>query len=108
MSDREVDNPDGFWTRNGRNGWSRNNILERASNLQTVRQSLESGLTLDQLSQNIELDNTIRSYYNNPIRVVSAGDFYVFQSDGRHRTLAAQAIDAYIPVLITGRYTQTV
>lgn len=106
LSDREVENPDGFWTRNGRNGWSRSNILERASNLQTVRESLESGLTLDELAQNPDLGNTIRSYYNDPIRVASAGDFYVFQSDGRHRTLAGQAIDAYIPVLVTGRYVR--
>ena len=106
LSDCEVENPDGFWTRNGTNGWSRSNILERASNLQTVRESLESGLTLDELAQNPDLGNTIRSYYNDPIRVASVGDLYVFQSDGRHRTLAGQAIDAYIPVLVTGRYVR--
>lgn len=106
LSDREVENPDGFWTRNGRNGWSRSNILERASNLQTVRESLESGVTLDDLAQNSDLGNTIRSYYNDPVRVASVGEFYVFQNDGRHRTLAGQAIDAYIPVLVTGRYVR--
>ena len=34
------------------------------------------------------------------------GDYYVFQSDGRHRTLAAQSLDTYIPVLVTGSYTR--
>lgn len=106
LSDREANNPDGFWTRNGRQGWLRSNILERASNIQTVRDSLNSGMTLEDLSQNAALDNTIRSYYNDPIRVASVGDFYVFQSDGRHRTLAGQALDAYIPVLVTGRYVR--
>lgn len=27
LSDRELGNPEGFWTRNGREGWSRENIL---------------------------------------------------------------------------------
>lgn len=31
LSDRELGNPEGFWTRNGREGWSRENILRRAS-----------------------------------------------------------------------------
>lgn len=104
LSDHEVDNPNGFWTRNGRSGWSRNNILERASNIQAVREGLASGLSLDELAQSNGLENTVRSYYNDPIQVASIDNFYVFQSDGRHRTLAGQALDTYIPVLITGRY----
>lgn len=34
LSDRELGNPEGFWTRNGREGWSRENILRRASHIQ--------------------------------------------------------------------------
>ena len=52
------------------------------------------------------LDDTIRSYYNNPVQVAQVGSYYVFQSDGRHRTLAAQSLDTYIPVLVTGSYTR--
>ena len=58
-----------------------------------------------ELSQNPVLDDTIRSYYNNPVQVAQVGSYYVFQSDGRHRTLAAQSLDTYIPVLVTGSYT---
>lgn len=36
LSDRELGNPEGFWTRNGREGWSRENILRRASHIQDV------------------------------------------------------------------------
>ena len=94
LSDRELGNPEGFWTRNGREGWSRENILRRASHIQDVRQNTESGMSLDELSQNPVLDDTIRSYYNNPVQVAQVGSYYVFQSDGRHRTLAAQSLDA--------------
>lgn len=106
LSDRELGNPEGFWTRNGREGWSRENILRRASHIQDVRQNTESGMSLDELSQTPVLDDTIRSYYNNPVQVAQVGSYYVFQSDGRHRTLAAQSLDTYIPVLVTGSYTR--
>ncbi len=86
--------------------WSRENILRRASHIQDVRQNTESGMSLDELSQNPVLDDTIRSYYNNPVQVAQVGSYYVFQSDGRHRTLAAQSLDTYIPVLVTGSYTR--
>lgn len=48
LSDRELGNPEGFWTRNGREGWSRENILRRASHIQDVRQNTESGMSLDE------------------------------------------------------------
>ena len=67
---------------------------------------MQSGMSLDELSQNPVLDDTIRSYYNNPVQVAQVGSYYVFQSDGRHRTLAAQSLDTYIPVLVTGSYTR--
>ena len=63
-------------------------------------------MSLDELSQNPVLDDTIRSYYNNPVQVAQVGSYYVFQSDGRHRTLAAQSLDTYIPVLVTGSYNR--
>lgn len=92
----------GMVERDGR----RENILRRASHIQDVRQNTESGMSLDELSQNPVLDDTIRSYYNNPVQVAQVGSYYVFQSDGRHRTLAAQSLDTYIPVLVTGSYTR--
>ena len=76
LSDRELGNPEGFWTRNGREGWSRENILRRASHIQDVRQNTESGMSLDELSQNPVLDDTIRSYYNNPVQVAQVGSYY--------------------------------
>lgn len=55
LSDRELENPEGFWTRNGREGRSRENSLRRASHIQDVRQNIESGASLDELSENSAL-----------------------------------------------------
>ncbi len=104
--DSERENPQRFWTRNGTQGWSRENIMRRASHIEDVRQNIENGVSLEELSQNPELDETIGSYYRTPVQVASLDSFYVFQSDGRHRIIAAQTLDAYIPVLITTRYTR--
>lgn len=103
--DRERENPQGFWTRNGTRGWSRENIMRRASHIEDVRQNIDAGFSIEDLEDNPELNETIGSYYREPVQVASLGSFYVFQSDGRHRILAAQTL-AYIPVLITTRYTQ--
>lgn len=103
--DIERENPQGFWTRNGIRGWSRENIMRRASHIEDVRQSIDAGFNIEDLEDNPELNETIGSYYREPVQVASLGSFYVFQSDGRHRILAAQTLDTYIPVLITTRYT---
>ncbi len=104
--DRERDNPYGFWTRHGRQGYSRENIMRRASRIRDVRQNLERGIGMEEMAQNPDLEETIGSYFQDPIQVASLGSFYVFQSDGRHRILAAQTLNTYIPVLVTTGYSQ--
>lgn len=82
--------------------WSRGMVERKHSKASFAHprcsSNTESGMSLDELSQNPVLDDTIRSYYNNPVQVAQVGSYYVFQSDGRHRTLAAQSLDTYIPV----------
>lgn len=106
LNDREVANPESFWTRNGREGYSRENILRKAARIQEVREHMRAGASLEELSRNEELEDTILSYYNRPVEVVQLGEYYVFRDDGRHRTLAAQSLDIYIPVLVTGIYVK--
>lgn len=100
----EVERPEGFWTRNGRSGWSRERILASAGQLPAVRQRLEAGESLDDLMEDPQLGHAAGSYHGNPVRVADGGGFLIFQGDGRHRTLAAQSVDAVMPVLLTGRY----
>lgn len=56
LSDRELGNPEGFWTRNGREGWSRENILRRASHIQDTPEFAEAL---------VEDGQRILSLYNN-------------------------------------------
>lgn len=104
LSEREVANPQGFWTRNGRDDYSRANILQRASHVHDVAAALNNGHSPEEISQVPELAGCYDSYFESPVQVASVGDFLVFESDGRHRTLASQTLDAYIPVLVVGSY----
>jgi len=104
LSDSEVQNPDRFWTRNGRDGWTQYNIMNKASRISEVRTKLDAGMTLDEIAVDPSLTDTVNSYFYNPIEVEKVGDFYTFVADGRHRTIAAQSIDADIPVVIKGEY----
>ena len=104
LSDSEVQNPNGFWTRNGRDGWTQDNIMNKASRISEVRTKLDAGMTLDEIAADPALTDTVNSYFSSPIEVEKVGDFYTFVSDGRHRTIAAQSIDAEIPVIIKGEY----
>ena len=104
LSDSEVQNPNGFWTRNGRDGWTQDNIMNKASRISEVRTKLDAGMTLDEIAADPAFTDTVNSYFSSPIEVEKVGDFYTFVSDGRHRTIAAQSIDAEIPVIIKGEY----
>lgn len=106
LNDREVQNPEGFWTRNGLPGRSEESFRERASHVEAVKSRLDSGDSLEQLLEDPILGGAAGSYFDSPIRVTRCGDFYVFQGDGRHRTLAAQSVDGYLPVRVTGDYVK--
>ena len=102
--DSEIQNPNGFWTRNGLDGWSQDNIMNKASNISEVRTKLDAGMTLDGIAADPAFTGTVNSYFASPVEVEKVGDFYTFVTDGRHRTIAAQSIDAEIPVIIKGEY----
>lgn len=104
LDSREVQNSEGFWTRHGREGYSREAIINKAKKIDDIKVQLDSGMTLDDISLDSELSKTINTYYNNPVKVTKVGDFYYFEGDGRHRTIAAQSLDIEIPVIITGEY----
>lgn len=104
LYENEVFNPNGFWTRNGKEGWTQEAILDKASHLSELRARVESGSTLDELLDDPELGPTAGSYMGKPISVVKYGDSYIFDGDGRHRTIAAQLQDEYIPVQVKGEY----
>lgn len=102
LSDREVQDSEGFWTRHGRDGYSQTAIVEKARQVNEAKSRLEAGESISELCDDISIGKAVGSYTARPIRVSQLGDFYVFGGDGRHRILASQSIDGWIPVIVTG------
>lgn len=102
LSDREVQNSEGFWTRHGRDGYSQTAITEKAQQVNEAKARYEAGESISALCDDTSIGNAVGSYTAKPIRVSRLGEFYVFGGDGRHRVLASISIDGWIPVIITG------
>ncbi|MBR3595923.1 MAG: hypothetical protein IKL47_02970 [Clostridia bacterium] len=106
LSKAEVKNMDGFWTRHGLEGYSKQNILDNASLIGDVKMHLDNGATLESLSNSSAYSKTVDSYFLKPVEVAKVDNFYVFQGDGRHRILAAKELRINIPVKITEIWTK--
>lgn len=101
---REYMDPGRFWVRDGRANHSEDAIMEKASHLNELKERMESGSTVNELLADPELGPTAQSYLLDPPQVNRCGDFYINPGDGRHRTIAAQRQDTYIPAVVTGEY----
>lgn len=110
LNRNEAENMDRFWTRFERSGYSKEKILSDASKIQTVKDRVAAGEKLKDLRNDSELKDTVKNYYGNGegdlIKVVKCGQMLIFSGDGRHRTVAAQYLDTYIPVEIIGEYVK--
>lgn len=110
LNRNEAENMDRFWTRFERSGYSKEKILSDASKIQTVKDRVASGEKLKDLRNDSELKDTVKNYYGDGegdlIKVVKCGQMLIFSGDGRHRTVAAQYLDTYIPVEIIGEYVK--
>lgn len=97
----DADSPN-FWS--GR--WSdREAFISMAQHIPLVRKHLASGKSLDSIvSMGGTLGACAQHYFQNPIRVMKAGDAYIHCNDGRHRTVAAQIAKVEMPVTIVQEY----
>lgn|GEM_PF-2290777 len=102
----EFNNMDGFWTRHGADGFSKQSILDNASKISEIQLHLRNGATLDAIAANPSYTKAIDSYFLNPIELTKVDNFYVFKNDGRHRILAAKELNINIPVKITECWTK--
>lgn len=99
LHDNEVSNEEGFWSRHI-SGRSKDTMFEITKHLPEVMERLENGESIDSLREDSILGPCVASYCAEPIQVAKGDGFYVFLSDGRHRTIAAQSIKSRIPVKI--------
>ena len=100
--------PGAFWSQHRRGG-TLGSFLETAGRIVSVRAVLDAGVPLDELLRDPELGQCASIYFDlrrpDALNVVDVGpgEFLWFQSNGRHRVMAARLAGCRIPVKIEGR-----
>lgn len=106
LDEHAVSDPTAFWSQHRKNGTMKT-FLEIARRIPDVEFELRRGHSLLSLLRNPELGQCASIYFDmrrpDALHLVDCGSFYWFQSNGRHRVLAARAAGCSIPARITGR-----
>ena len=102
----EVENPDFFWEQHEKGGTAES-FQEIASYIPEVKEKLAGGATLQELNEDSKLSSCANVYFINKPKVIENNGYYEFDSNGRHRILAARALGYDIPVEVVGIRTQT-
>lgn len=96
----DLSDSNGFWGR--RTGGTQQTFMDIAKQIPEVKQMIDSGMSLQQIRDSRpDLGSCVGIYFEGAPQVSQLGEFYIFSSNGRHRELAAQAINGVIPVRIT-------
>ena len=98
----EMENPDVFWSQH-ENGGTADSFREIAEQIPEVNERLEAGETIDSLIQDPELSKCASIYFDKKPKVIENDGYYEFDSNGRHRILAAREAGCDIPVDVIGR-----
>lgn len=98
----EVEDPSVFWGQHEKGGTAES-FQEIASHIPEVRDRLAAGDTLDDLAGDDKLSDCASIYFRNMPEVIERDGYYEFNSNGRHRILAARALGHDIPVKVIGK-----
>lgn len=92
-----------FWSQHERGG-TKDTFVEIASHIPEVNHLLKSGMSLDDIRAYPSLERCVNIYFepSNIPRVIQSNGYYEFDSNGRHRILAAREAGYDIPVKIVG------
>lgn len=101
LGDTEAQDPNRFW---GMHNSSKDFFIEAASHIPEVKAALDSGRSLEELKADPVLGTCAGIYFDpeNMPRVEKCGGYYAFDSDGRHRIIAARELGYDIPVCVIG------
>ena len=102
LGKEEIENPSVFW-RQHENGGTAESFQKIASHIPEVRERLEAGATLDDLEDDPVLADCAGIYFRNKPEVIERNGYYEFNSNGRHRIMAARSLGYDIPVKIVGK-----
>lgn len=99
----EMEDNGRFWSQH-ESGGTADSFKEIASHIPEVKSQLDSGKTLSEIRNNPDLGRCVDIYFDpsNIPRVVKNDGYYEFDSNGRHRILAARELGYDIPVRIIG------
>lgn len=101
IGEKEMEDPSVFWSQH-ENGGTMDSFKQIADHIPDVREQLSAGKTMDELLADPELSECAGIYFANKPKVIEHGDYYEFDSNGRHRILAAREAGYDIPVEIIG------
>lgn len=102
IGEREAQDSSIFWSQH-ESGGTADSFREIASHIPEVKEQLANGATLDEICMDENLESCANIYFRNKPKVVDHGDYYEFDSNGRHRILAARSLGYDIPVEIIGK-----
>lgn len=102
LGERELENPDVFWSQHEKDG-TLDSFKDVASHIPDVREQLAAGKSMDELLADPELSECAGIYFANKPKVIENDGYYEFDSNGRHRILAAREAGYDIPVEVIGR-----
>lgn len=107
LGESELEDPSVFWSQHERDG-TLESFKEIALRVPDVREQLDSGKTMDELLADPELSKCAGIYFANKPEVIENDGYYEFDSNGRHRILAAREAGYDIPVEVIGRRNRSV
>lgn len=92
-----------FWSQH-ESGGTRESFVEIASHIPEVNYLRKAGMSLDEIRKTPSLERCVDIYFepSNIPRVIQSNGYYEFDSNGRHRILAAREAGYDIPVRIVG------
>ena len=104
LSNEDVENEANFWGQHGREAKDYEALAE---NIPEVMQRMKTGEPIESISKDPQIGATARLYFHpdNMVKVYEYKGTYIFDSDGRHRVLAAQRMGVDLPVKVIGRYS---
>lgn len=103
VSEHDISDTGIFWGQH-KSGGSKESFVEIASKIPEVKEALAKGKSLFELENDEELGTCTAIYFDpsNIPQVIQCDGYYEFQSNGRHRIIAARELGYDIPVKIIG------
>ena len=100
----EAENSSVFWSQHAQGWGTADSFKQIASHIPEVKQRLDAGESLADIQEDPDIGTCASIYFANKPKVYECDGYYEFDSNGRHRILAARELGYDIPVEVIGYY----